>query len=89
MEVAAIELRAISFDSIPTGSQLSDALNDVHKFLSRVGGILTVDGSLTAANREVANILNASNLIKEAADICGRNTSGLVLPMPSPGQVSR
>ena len=89
MEIAAIELPAISFDSIPTNSQVSDALNGIHKFLSRTAGLLNANGEVTAASPEVAAMLNASNLLKQAADAFGRNLSGLVVPAGGPQVVGR
>lgn len=82
MEVPDINLDAISFSNNPTPSQLANAMTSIHKFLSRVGGILTADGSHTSADETVALILNSSTSLKRAADIFGSNTSGLVLPLP-------
>jgi len=84
MEIAAIELRAISFDSIPTNSQVAEALEDIHKFLSRTAGLLNANGDVTAANPEIAAVLNASNLLKQAANTFGQNLNGLVLPQTGP-----
>jgi hypothetical protein len=89
MEIAAIELRAISFDSIPTNSQVAEALEDIHKFLSRTAGLLNANGDVTAANPEIAAVLNASNLIKQAANTFGQNLNGLVVPASGPQVVGR
>jgi hypothetical protein len=84
MEIAAIELRAISFDSVPTNSQVAEALDDIHKFLSKTAGLLNANGEVTAANPEIAGMLNASNLLKQSSDAFGRNLSGLVVPQAGP-----
>lgn len=84
MEIAAIELKAVSFDSIPTNSQVSEVLSDIHKFLSRTAALLSVDGRVTAANQEIAFMLNASNLLKQSSDAFGQNLNGLVVPQGGP-----
>ncbi len=86
MEVKNLELEAISFSDAPTKSQLTNALRDIHNFVGRMGGSLLMDGSYTIGDQAVGVMLNASVMLKQAADLfdAGPNAAGLAVPQGGP-----
>lgn len=85
MEFKDLELEAVSFKDTPTKTQVVNMLRDIQKFLTRIGGVLIVDGSYSIGDEPVAILLNATIQLRAAADKfeAGPNQSGLAVPNPS------
>lgn len=86
MEVKNLHLDEISFSEAPTKTQLVNLLQDIHKFLGRVGGALILEGSYTIADQPLGQMLNGSIQLKAAADgfEAGPSAAGLAVPAPGP-----
>jgi hypothetical protein len=86
MEARDLTLDAISFKESPTKSQLVNTLRDIHKFLSRMGGMMLADESYAISDQPLTTMMNASVQLKAAADMfeAGPNRDGLLQAMPAP-----
>ncbi len=86
MDVKDLHLEEIKFSDVPTQSQISNALRDIHRFLSRLGGVLLAAERHTTAEQSVGALLNGSIQLKAAADLFEQapNQAGLVHAMPAP-----
>lgn len=86
METKDLSLDAISFKEAPTKTQLVNVLRDIHRFLSRLGGVIIADEQFTIADPAVGAMLNGTIQLRAAADQfeAGPNQAGLVHAMPAP-----
>lgn len=87
MDVKDLQLDAISFSQAPTKSQLVNTLRAIHSFLAKMGGSLLMDESYTIGDQPMGVMLNASVMLKQAADQfdAGPSASGLAVPQPPAG----
>lgn len=86
MDIKNLHIDEMDFSDVPTQSQVVNALRDIHRFLSRLGGVLLAAERHTTAEQSVGVLLNGSIQLKAAADLLEQapNQAGLVHAMPAP-----
>ena len=91
MELPDLHLDAIDFKEPPTKTQTINALRDIEKFLTRMGGAIVAEGSYRMGEQSIGTLLNATIQLRAAADAFeqGPNASGLAVPQPGPVPMQR
>lgn len=86
MEFKPLKLDVIEFTAPPTKTQVVNLLQDMEKFLQRVGGALLCDGSYKSSDQAVGAMLNGAAHLAAAATLFEQAPSqaGLVHAMPAP-----
>lgn len=83
------KLHAIEFTSAPTKTQFENACGDIEKFLNRMMGMMLADGTASAMDQYVGQVLTAANTLRQARDISA-GSAGLALPQAQrPQMVTR
>jgi len=73
------------FNDTPTKTQLSNVLNDIITFQTRLGGFLLARGDYAITDQSLATLLNATVQLKAAKDLFdGVSTAGM--PQPQQGR---
>ena len=71
------------FSDTPTKTQLSNLLNDIITFQTRLGGFLLARGDYAITDQSLATLLNATVQLKAAKDLFdGVSTAGMPQPQP-------
>jgi hypothetical protein len=87
MELPDLHLDEQTFKDTPTTTQMVNLLRDLHKFLSRCGGMLIASNSYAIGDNPIGAMLNGAIQLKAAADMFeqGPNAAGLAVPQPMAG----
>ena len=78
-----IVLEGQSFTDSPTKTQTINALQSIERFLNQIAGAQLLKQEYLASQPEMQNLLNASVLVKKAAETFS-GTSGLAVPQGGP-----